>query len=108
MSIPTIEDFVSTEDPEQDRDGYRAWKNLGGLSVEAAYAKLRDDPEVYQEDFMWMGDRAFVYYFAVLEKYLRTDEPKREFDGATHILAHCIGMHVERAACKNVVLGVTA
>jgi hypothetical protein len=41
------------------------------------------------------GRRAFVYYFAVLERYLGTDEPKHEFDGIAHVLAACIDMHIE-------------
>ena len=46
----------------------------------------------YQEDFMFMGGKAFAFYFPVVEKYLRT-VPEVNEDGSDHeawILAKCI------------------
>lgn len=65
--LPVERDF----DPhEGDLDAQSAWKNFGGLSRSAAYQKFLENPSVYAEDFMWMGGKAFVYYFPVLERYL--------------------------------------
>jgi len=41
-----------------------------------------------------MGDRAFAFYFPVIERYVRDDLPNSEFDGIAWILAHDIAMHV--------------
>lgn len=94
MSLPTLEDFTVTDRPEEDLDGLAAWENFGGLTIEEAYTQFCESPDRYQEDFMWMGDRAFAYYFAVVEDYIRKQEPQLEYDGVTYILALDIGMHV--------------
>lgn len=65
--LPCERDF----DPyEGDLDAQVAWKNFGGLSLAEAYQKFLENPGGYSEDFMWMGAKAFVYYFPVLERYL--------------------------------------
>lgn len=94
MTLPTVHDFTCSEPPEADLDGYSAWTRFGGLSLAEAHAKLCECPEVYQEDFMWMGDRAFVYYFPVVDRYLRTVEASQELDQAAWIFAHAIAIHV--------------
>lgn len=94
MSLPSVEDFAVTENPEDDLDGLGAWRCFGGLSREEAYAKLCESPETHQEHFMWMGDRAFAFYFAALERYLRDDEPSCEFDEIAFVVAHDIGSHL--------------
>jgi hypothetical protein len=101
MKVPTVEDFTCTPKPEDDWDGFCAWKNFGGLTVDEAYQKFCQAPEHYQEDFMFMGDAAFTFYFPVIDRYIKEKEPEYQmdgkeyqFDGETHILAHCIGMHV--------------
>ncbi len=55
---------------EGDLDAQSAWRNFGGLTLAEAYQKFLEHPGAYSEDFMWMGDKAFVYYFPVLERYL--------------------------------------
>ena len=55
-----------------DLDAQCAWKNFGGLTMAEAYEKFLTVPESYQEDFMFMGSRAFAYYFPVIDRYLRT------------------------------------
>lgn len=66
-SLPGERDF----DPhEGDLDAQSAWENFGGLSLAEAYEKFLENPGTYSEDFMWMGGKAFVYYFPVLERYL--------------------------------------
>ncbi len=94
MTLPTITDFTCVNPPEQDLDGYAAWKNFGGLTHDEAYARLCECPESRQEDFMWMGDTAFVYYFPVMERYIRNVESTAAFDSIAWITAHCIDMHV--------------
>lgn len=94
MKLPTVEDFVCTAKPEDDLDGFCAWKNFGGLTVEEAYEKFCQCSETYQEDFMFMGDAAFVFYFPVIDRYIREEESGYEFDCETHILGQCIDAHV--------------
>ena len=76
MSLPTEKDF----DPwGGNLDAQWAWRNFGGLTLEAAKEKFPKKPECYQEDFMFMGSRAFAFYFPVIESYL-LDSPT-EYDG---------------------------
>jgi hypothetical protein len=68
-SLPVEADF----DPIGcDLDAQCAWKNFGGLTMAEAYETFLTVPESYQEDFMFMGSRAFAYYFPVVDRYLRT------------------------------------
>ncbi|WP_298862448.1 hypothetical protein [uncultured Gimesia sp.] len=65
--LPGERDF----DPyDGDLDAQSAWRNFGGLTLAEAYRKFLEHPGAYSEDFMWMGGKAFVYYFPVLERYL--------------------------------------
>ncbi len=67
-ALPTEVDF----DPfGGDLDAQRAWKNFGGLTLEEAHALFLTNPLYYQEDFMFMGPRAFVDYFPVIDRYVR-------------------------------------
>ncbi|MCY2989927.1 MAG: hypothetical protein NTY19_18955 [Planctomycetota bacterium] len=87
-SLPTESDF----DPHGgDLDAQCAWRNFGGLTVEKAKARFNEAPEVYQEDFMFMGTNAFVFYFPVLDDYLR-NVPDQENDGdyQSWVISQCI------------------
>ena len=67
--LPTERDF----DPYiGDLDGQHAWKTFGGLSLEHAREKFLENPMCYQEDFMFMGGKAFAFYFPVVEGYLKS------------------------------------
>jgi len=79
-------------DPWQcDLDAQSAWKNFGGLSLEEAYTKFCPIPESYQEDFMFMGSAAFLYYFPVIDEYLRCATPCDEWDDCqADILGSCV------------------
>lgn len=85
--LPVEHDFS----PFGDLDSQEAWKNFGGLTLARAAEKFRENPLRYQEDFMFMGGRAFAYYYPVIEDYVReflissTDVPYELW-----ILAHCI------------------
>jgi hypothetical protein len=86
--LPTERDF----DPAgRGLDEQHAWRNFGGLTLEEANKKFRECPETYQEDFMWMGERAFVFYFPVIESYLKETTARDEGDDRqAWILAYCI------------------
>ena len=74
-------------------DAQCAWKNFGGLSLADASKKFREQPEYYQEDFMFMGGVAFSYYFSVIERYIYESQADADngFEvAAMRILAHCI------------------
>jgi hypothetical protein len=92
--LPKVEDFVCVDPPEDDLDGFRAWQIFGGLTVDEAYQKFCECPEIYQEDFMFMADAAFAFYFPVVDRYIREKEPGYSFDEETHMLGYCIELHV--------------
>ncbi|MBL8869295.1 MAG: hypothetical protein JNK90_05845 [Planctomycetaceae bacterium] len=67
-NLPSERDF----DPYGgDLDAQCAWRNFGGLTLEEAIRRFRERPELYQEDFMHMGGRAFDYYYPVIDRFLR-------------------------------------
>ena len=77
-SLPGERDF----DPAQgDLDAQVAWDHFGGLSLAEAYQRFLEDPELYAEDFMFMGGKAFACYFPVLERYLLVTPVWREEEG---------------------------
>jgi hypothetical protein len=66
--LPTETDF----DPfGGDLDAQSAWRNFGGRTLSEAFEIFLSNPLHYQENFMFMGCRAFGYYFPVIAKYLR-------------------------------------
>ena len=86
--LPTETDF----DPfSGDLDAQHAWRVFGNLSLHEAYAKFCKLPEVHQEDFMFMGCRAFHYYFPVVEEYLRNAQATDQWDDCSaDILGSCV------------------
>ena len=88
VSLPTKKDF----DPFGGcLDAQSAWRNFGGLSIAEALTLLRDNPIRYQEDFMFMGGRAFVFYFPVIDTYLREFQlTEHEDDSQAAILGSCV------------------
>lgn len=87
-ALPSQADF----DPwDGDLDAQSAWREFGGLTIEEAYAKFWEAPDVYQEDFMSMGTRAFHYYFPVVDEYLRSVKSSGESDDCcAPILGYCV------------------
>ncbi|MES2981242.1 MAG: hypothetical protein V4727_02925 [Verrucomicrobiota bacterium] len=68
VRLPTEQDF----DPSGGcLDAQSAWRNFGELSIPEALSVLRENPIHYLENFMFMGSRAFVFYFPVLDTFLR-------------------------------------
>ena len=75
--LPTEKDF----DPwDGDLDAQYAWKNFGGMTLDQAYVEFCDRPEIYTEDFAFMGPKAFSYYFPVIDRYLREISSQEEDD----------------------------
>ena len=66
--LPSAPDFFAGPHPAE---AAFAWENFGGLSLADAFSKFVNCPEVYYEDFMWMFQTAFAYFFPVVDKYLR-------------------------------------
>ncbi|XZE36711.1 hypothetical protein SH501x_002295 [Pirellulaceae bacterium SH501] len=90
MTLPTERDF----DPFQgDLDAQCAWRNFGGLTLAEACAKFEENPECYQEDFMFMGGKAFAFYYPAIDQFLRKSvcipEDQRG-DRQSWILPQCI------------------
>lgn len=91
--LPSAIDF----DPWKcDLDARHAWKTFGGLSLEDAYTKFCQIPESYQEDFMFMGPAAFLYYFPVIDEYLRSAVPLDHLDDCqADILGSCVAVQLD-------------
>ena len=94
-SLPTQNEF----DPSGCcMDANHAWEMFGGLTVEQASIKFLQHPEFYQEDFMFMGGGAFVYYFPVIERYILTVQVDPKLDDeaeAVRFLAYCVIAQLE-------------
>jgi hypothetical protein len=92
-SLPSEADF----DPfGGDLDAQGARRNFGGLTLGEAYAKFCEAPERLQEDFMFMGWRAFHFYFPVIDEYLRTATSTGEWDDCqAKILAEGIALQFD-------------
>jgi hypothetical protein len=95
VSLPIELDF----DPFLgDLDAQCAWRNFGGLTLEEAHAKFEECPESYQEDFMFMGGKAFAFYYPVIEQFLRetvTIPENERGDRQSWILPQCIKNQLE-------------
>lgn len=74
--LPVEYDF----DPHGSRAAQSSWECLGGLTIRQAYAKLSEDPENVEAEFAHMGRVAFDYYFPVLDRYIRSADPKDHDD----------------------------
>lgn len=86
--LPSEKDF----DPyDGNLDCQHALEIFGGMSLDQAYEEFCDKPEIYQEDFMFMGPKAFIYYFPVIDRYLREVASKDQYgDCEVSILAYTI------------------
>lgn len=101
-SLPSERDF----DPYGGGlDAQVAWSHFGGLTLAEANRRFRESPEIYQEDFAFMGCRAFAYYYPVIDSFLRETveipEPERG-DREAWILAHCIQSQFNDERCGPV------
>jgi len=92
VSLPTERDF----DPfGGGLDEQHAWRNFGGLSITGALTLFRENPIHYQEDFMFMGGRAFVFYFPVLDAFLREFRlTEHDDDSQAAIIGSCVAAQI--------------
>ena len=91
--LPTRADFVAH--PE-DLDQNCAWEHFGGLTLDEAKTRFAENALYYQEDFMFMGTNAFLYYFPVLDDYLRSaPDEENDDDWESWIIAQCIRAQFE-------------
>src|SRR5262245_19087644 len=85
-------------------DPATAWEHFGGLLRDDAYAKFCSAPDFYQEDFMFMGGKAFSFYYPVIERYILNrvaSEDDYEVE-AVRILAQCIAAQFESKTAEAV------
>jgi hypothetical protein len=102
-SLPSKADFNPWGPNALDAEW--AWGNFGGLTMADAHTKFRERPDIYQEDFMFMGGKAFAFYFPVIEDFLH-DVPDVENEGDDHqswILAKCIQSQFDARTSSHVV-----
>lgn len=70
-----------------DLDGQVAVKHFLGKTVQDAVDLFKENSLVYQEDFMWMGPKAFCFYLPAVLIYLRSE--------ADEDLVSCIASVIE-------------
>lgn len=86
--LPTKYDFVPTA---ENLDELCAWEHFGGLTLEEAKTLFEENPLYYQEDFMFMGANAFLFYFPVLDQFLRSaPDVEDDDDHEAWIISQCI------------------
>lgn len=100
LVVPSERDF----DPYGgDLDAQYAWREFGGLSLPEAYQHFLDCPENRQEDFMFMGPKAFLFYFPVIERYLYSVCVSHELDYCpTWILGQAFISQLKQAGADEV------
>jgi hypothetical protein len=93
MSLPTRDDFGGGPDAET------AWEHFGGKDLEDACAIFASCPEIYTDDVMWMGERAFKFYFPIVDRYLRAQSPLQAEDDppmmSAEFIGYCIQFHFD-------------
>jgi hypothetical protein len=90
--VPSCVDF----DPYgSDLDAHSAWENFGSLTLPQAYAKFCENPLNYQEDFMFMGGKAFAFYFPVIERHLFECTPTADDDCQSWIIGEGIMLQLK-------------
>src|SRR4051812_20887734 len=94
---PTKDDYVWPRRDSLPPKGLTADLGLpsvfNGMTLDEAYAYFCQAPQGREEDFMWMPEGGFRYYYPVIDRYLRSLEPitdEWEMFRPAWILAHCI------------------
>jgi hypothetical protein len=78
MSLPTREDISPTSGV--DLDERAALEHFFGKSQSEAAALFFESPEYFADDLMWMGRKAFAFYFPSLEPYITSQESAGDSD----------------------------
>jgi hypothetical protein len=77
-NLPKESDFV---DYPEDLEQIFAWRHFGGRTIEEAKVRFAERPLQYREELMGVGTKAFVYYFPVIDWWLRcVPEAEEPFD----------------------------
>jgi hypothetical protein len=58
--LPTKDDFVPHP---PNLDEICVWEHFGGLTLDEAKTRFAENASYCQEDFMFMGTNAFLFYF---------------------------------------------
>jgi len=75
-TLPTRKDI----NPYGDLDGNSTEDKLFGKSLEDVVGMLEENSLYYQEMFMWMGAKAFIYYFPAALAYLSSNSSVEDSD----------------------------
>ena len=75
MRLPTAKEINPI--PES-LDGRVAQRHFLGKTEAEAFAMFKELFEVYQEDLMWMGAQAFLFYFPVACRYAESEEARND------------------------------
>ena len=102
MKLPDQRDFYQGK---FDLDGRSAWRKFGGLTVDQAYEKFCENPLSCEENFMFMGNSAFIFYFPVIDKYIREKELRIAFSDNTYIL--CVGIELRLEKERRLAAGIS-
>jgi hypothetical protein len=77
MSLPTASEINPI--PE-DLDGRAAQEHFLGKTFEDAVRLFQENSLFYLEDLLWMGPKAFCYYFPAAAHYLKSDAGEGDTD----------------------------
>jgi hypothetical protein len=78
MSLPTKEDISPTSGA--DLDERAALQHFFGKSQSEAASLFFESPEYFADDLMWMGRKAFAFYFPSLEPYITSKKSAGDAD----------------------------
>jgi hypothetical protein len=84
MSIPTQEDINPI--PE-NLDGQRAVRNFLGKTRDQGVSEFAGHGMSYQEDLMFMGSRAFCFYFPAAVDYIASSQGSTDGDVASCLVS---------------------
>jgi hypothetical protein len=88
--IPNEDDFRLVPDWSQDREGWWAWEDFGGRTLDEAYAIFRENPLRYQEDLMWMAPKPFCFYLPIALRYLQSEDSSGDSN-----IVNCLASDIE-------------
>jgi hypothetical protein len=63
-----------------DLDVKHAWKTFGGKTVEDAYPEFEQAAFPQVENFRWIAPAAFIYYFPMVLRYVKSEAAKGDSD----------------------------
>jgi len=82
--IPTFADISPTKGLSLDEKV--AVEHFLGKSVEMAQALFKENSIYYAGDIMWMGTKAFAYYFPAFASYLVSEDARGDADALNSLV----------------------